>query len=57
MRNRALHVKSKCTCMLQPRPRARLDIKWAIPFFYPYRGAEGKFHGGLPEAFSEGVGD
>ena len=29
----------------------------AIPFFYPYRGMEGKFPGGVSETFSKGVKD
>ena len=28
---------------------------WAIPFFYPYKGMEGKFPGGVPEILSKGV--
>ena len=39
---------SVCTTFL-------LELGYSI--FYPYRGVEGKFSGGAPEAFSKGVKD
>ena len=32
-----------------------MPIVIGLSIFYPYRGVEGKFPGGAPEAFSKGV--